>query len=72
MSHSLVTIHVGQFLGKFRLTHQVKHGEADYNMWAHLCSKSRKEQLEGEIIWDMKAHGIQSGRMLGLQEIDHI
>ena len=80
MSHSLVTIHVGQnlclpaalFLGKFRLTHQVKHGEADYNMWAHLCSKSRKEQLEGEIIWDMKAHGIQSGRMFGLQEIDHI
>ena len=41
MSHSLVSIHVGQnlclpaalFLGKFRLTHQTKRGEVDYGMW---------------------------------------
>ena len=80
MSHSLVTVHVSQnlclpaalFLGKFRLTNQTKRGEVDYGMWVNLSSKARKEQLEREVIWFMEAHGIQPGRMFGLEEIDHI
>ena len=41
-------------------------------MWTHLRRKYRKEQFEREVIWGMEAHGIQPGRMFGLEGIDHI
>ena len=41
-------------------------------MWAQLSRKERKDNLEREVIWDMHAHGIQPGKMFGLEEIDHI
>ena len=80
MSHSLVSIHVGQnlclpaalFLNKFRLTHQIREGEADYAMWKNLRREYRKEQLEREVIWDMEAQDIEPGKVFGLEEIDRI
>ena len=80
MSHSLVSIHVGHnlclpaalFLGKFRLTRQIREGEVDHNRWKNLRREDRKEQLEEEVIHDMQAHGIQPRNMFGLEEIDNI
>ena len=78
MSNSLVSVHVGSnlclpaslYLGKFRMTHNNKTGEADYRTWKHLVEKQRTTRLEKLISTELLQHGFTVGKMFDLLDID--
>ena len=80
ISKSLVTVHVGSslclpaalFIGKFRLTHDVQQGQADYRSWENLVSKRKVVALEYCITSEFQRHNLPVGRKYDLSDIDAI